>query len=234
MTPGASNHQKNIGTSKPILCAEGLEKSYPNGQVRALQGVSLSIQAGEFVAITGPSGCGKTTLLHVLGGLDRPDRGEVRFRGRPLADMNLDAYRALEIGFVFQSFHLLPTLSALQNVQIPMFEAPWPVTDRAARAERLLAQVGLEGRRHHVPSALSIGERQRAAIARAMANEPALILADEPTGNLDSATQDDILGLLGLLRTNQGLTLVVVTHSPEVAAASDRRIRMRDGRLIDS
>jgi ABC-type lipoprotein export system ATPase subunit len=217
----------------PLLKAEGLTRIYPDGAVRALRGVSLAVEAGESVAVTGPSGCGKSTLLYLLGGLDRPTSGEVYFEGAPLGALDLDAFRARRIGFVFQSFHLLPTLSALENVQVPMFEGPWPRGERVARAVRLLDEVGLAHRRDHIPSRLSVGERQRVAIARALANEPALLLADEPTGNLDSVAQAEVLELLGRLRRERSLTLVLVTHSPEVAAAADRVIKIRDGRIVD-
>ncbi|MBX6313186.1 MAG: ABC transporter ATP-binding protein [Isosphaeraceae bacterium] len=215
-----------------LLRAEGLVKIYPDGNVQALRGVSLAIAEHEFVAITGPSGCGKSTLLHLLGGLDRPSAGEVYFRGQPLAALDLDGFRARQIGFVFQAFHLIPTLTALENVQVPMFEADWPRSERPTRAHRLLGEVGLSHRAHHRPRHLSVGERQRVAIARALANEPAFLLADEPTGNLDSKTQDEILGLLGRLRRERPLTLLIVTHSPEVATAADREVRLRDGRVI--
>ena len=222
----------DAGTKRPILVASGLEKTYPNGQVHALRGAHLEVAEGESVAITGPSGCGKSTLLHLLGGLDRPDRGAVAFRGEPLSGMDLDAFRARQIGFVFQSFHLVPTLSALENVQVPMFEGPWPRSERVARASRLLDEVGVGHRKTHRPSRLSVGERQRVAIARALANEPTLILADEPTGNLDSRNQDEVLALLDRLRRERGLSLVIVTHCPEVARASDREVLMRDGRIV--
>jgi ABC-type lipoprotein export system ATPase subunit len=221
------------GNRPPLLRAEGLAKTYPDGNVRALQGVSLAIVDGESVAITGPSGCGKSTLLQLLGGLDRPTEGEVFFEGVPLAGLDLDAFRARKLGFIFQSFHLLPTLSALENVQVPMFEGPWPRPERARRAEALLDEVGLSGRKHHRPSRLSVGERQRVAIARALANGPTLILADEPTGNLDSRAQAEVLGLLDRLRRERSLTMVVVTHSPEVAAAADREVRLLDGRIVE-
>ncbi len=188
---------------------------------------------GESVAITGPSGCGKTTLLQILGGLDRPTSGEVFFEGEPLGQLDLDAFRARRLGFVFQSFHLLPTLSALENVQVPMFEGPWPRSERADRAGALLDEVGLSHRKHHRPSRLSVGERQRVAIARSLANGPSLILADEPTGNLDSQTQGEIMELLARLRRERSLTLVIVTHSHEVAAAADREVRLRDGRVVE-
>jgi ABC-type lipoprotein export system ATPase subunit len=186
------------------------------------------------VAITGPSGCGKSTLLHLLGGLDRPTGGEVLFRGQPLSRLDLDAFHAPQVGFVFQSFHLMPTLTALENVQVPMFEGPWPRSERAPRAASLLAEVGLAHRSGHRPGQISVGERQRVAIARALANEPTLLLADEPTGNLDSKSQDEVLRLLGQLRDRRGLTLVIVTHSQDVAHAAGRRIAMKDGQVVRS
>jgi ABC-type lipoprotein export system ATPase subunit len=218
-------------TPGPILQAERLTKVYPDGDVHALRGVSLEVAERESVAIVGPSGCGKSTLLHLLGGLDRPTEGEVYFRGEPLSRIDRDRYRARQLGFVFQSFHLLPTLSAVENVQVPMFEAPWSRRERAERAERLIVEVGLSHRRGHLPSRLSVGERQRVAIARALANEPSLLLADEPTGNLDSRSQDEIIRLLEELRQGRGLTLVVITHSQEVAGAASRVIRLRDGQI---
>jgi len=218
-------------SAAPLLRAERLVKHYPDGNVQALRGVSLEISAAESVAITGPSGCGKSTLLHLLGGLDRPTSGEVYFRGQSLAKLDIDHFRAHEVGFVFQSFYLMPTLTALENIQIPMFEGPWHPRDRQERAERLIGEVGLSHRRSHRPSQLSIGERQRVAIARALGNDPCLLLADEPTGNLDSKSQDEIIHLLHQLRDQRRLTLVIVTHSHEVAQAADRRIPMKDGML---
>ena len=218
--------------ARPILRGESLARTYPDGDVQALRGVSLTVAKGEAVAITGPSGCGKSTLLHLLGGLDLPTAGTVEFEGVPLAALDLDTYRALKVGFVFQSFHLLPTLSAVENVQVPMFEGDWSRPERTQRAGRLLDEVGLSHRRNQFPHRLSVGERQRVAIARALANEPVLLLADEPTGNLDSVAQAEILNLLGRLRRERGLTLVIVTHSADVAAAADRTIALRDGRIV--
>ncbi len=213
----------------PILSVRDLVRTYPDGEVRALRGVSLEVARGEWLGITGPSGCGKSTLLHLLGGLDRPTSGEVEFEGTPLGSLDLDAFRARKLGFVFQSFHLLPTLTALENVQVPMFEGTVPASERPGRALSLLEEVGLGHRRDHRPSKLSVGERQRVAIARALANDPALLLADEPTGNLDSRGQREVLDLLARLRHDRGLTLVVVTHAAEVTAAADREIKLRDG-----
>jgi ABC-type lipoprotein export system ATPase subunit len=217
----------------PLLRAEGLTKTYPDGEVQALRGVSLDVERNEAVAIMGPSGCGKSTLLHLLGGLDRPTGGEIYFRGTPLSRIDRDQYRAREIGFVFQSFHVLGTLSAVENVQVPMFETALGHRQRVERAEALIEQVGLAHRRNHRPMHLSVGERQRVAIARALANEPTLLLADEPTGNLDSRSQNEVLQLLDDLRQRQGLTLIIITHSPEVAAAAQRVIRMRDGLVLE-
>jgi len=217
----------------PLLRAEGLTKTYPDGEVQALRGVSLNVEQNEAIAIMGPSGCGKSTLLNLLGGLDRPTGGEIYFRGTPLSRIDRDQYRAREIGFVFQSFHVLGTLSAVENVQVPMFETKLGRRQRVERAEALIEQVGLAHRRNHRPMQLSVGERQRVAIARALANEPSLLLADEPTGNLDSRSQNEVLQLLDDLRQRQGLTLIIITHSPEVAAAAQRVIRMRDGRILE-
>ena len=180
----------------PLLVAVELRKTYPDGQVRALDGVSLAVDPGESIAILGPSGCGKSTLLHLLGGLDRPDSGTIEFAGRPIGSYNPDTYRSRHVGFVFQSFHLIPTLSALENVQVPMFESDRPRRDRSGRADELLAEVGMTYRRHARPSRLSVGERQRTAIARALANDPILLLADEPTGNLDSRMEAEVLEVL--------------------------------------
>ena len=223
--------QKATAHDAPILRADGLAKYYPDGHVQALRGVSLQIEPSESVAITGPSGCGKSTLLHLLGGLDRPTQGDVFFREEPLSKLDIDAFRAHQVGFVFQTFYLMPTLTALENIQIPMFEGPWPPRQRGERALRLIEEVGLADRRDHRPGQLSVGQRQRIAIARALANDPQLLLADEPTGNLDSKSQDEIIHLLHRLRDERRLTLVIVTHSHDVARAADRRIPMKDGQI---
>lgn len=207
-----------------------LIRDYPDGHVRALQGVRFVVRRGEYVAIMGQSGSGKSTLLNLLGGLDRPTSGEVRFGGRPLDEFpSLDVYRSSQIGFVFQSFYLLPTLTALQNVQVPMFEGSLSAAQRRSRAAELLELVGMSKRAGHRPHQLSVGERQRIAIARALANNPELLLADEPTGALDSRTGDAILGLFDMLHRERGVTLIVVTHSEAVAAAAERVFWMRDG-----
>ena len=214
-----------------LLRAEGLVKHFTDGNVQALRGVSLRINAAESVAITGPSGCGKSTLLHLLGGLDRPDKGEVYYRDKPLSQQDIDSFRAHEIGFVFQSFYLMATLTALENIQVPMFEGTRSPRERIEQAERLIDEVGLSHRKLHYPGKLSVGERQRIAIARALANDPSLLLADEPTGNLDSKSQDEIIHLLHRLRAERQLTLLIVTHSHEVADAADRKILMKDGQV---
>jgi putative ABC transport system ATP-binding protein len=208
-------------------------RRFDGGQVEALRGVSFSFQAGEFISIAGPSGCGKSTLLQLLGALDHPDEGEVLFRSQSLRELpNQGAFRARNIGFIFQSFHLLPTLTALENVQVPMFEMPWPAAERRRRAEALLRSVGMEHRLHHLPQKLSGGERQRTAVARSLANEPLVLLADEPTGNLDSENSARVMELLSSLQSKKNMTLIVVTHEPEVAACAARSIRMRDGRIV--
>lgn len=206
----------------------------PAGPVHALRGIDLTIGQGEFVAIMGPSGSGKSTLMHILGCLDVPSRGEYVFRGRPVHGMShaeLAAVRNREIGFVFQNFHLLPRLSALRNVELPMVYAGVDRRSRRARALALLKEMGLADRADHLPSELSGGQRQRVAIARALANRPSLILADEPTGALDSATGRDVLQLLASLN-REGVTLVIITHDEQVGRMAPRMVRLLDGRVV--
>jgi putative ABC transport system ATP-binding protein len=217
-----------------LLFAEKVVKTYPDGEVHALNGVTLGVREAEYIAITGPSGCGKSTLLNMLGALDRPDEGEVYFHGEPLSKTrDLDKFRARQIGFVFQSFFLIPTLTAKENVQVPMFEGPsLSARERARKADDLLELVGMPHRAHHRPLQLSVGERQRIALARALANDPVLLLADEPTGNLDSQNAEKVLDLFTKLQKTRNLALVVVTHSDEVAERADRVVKMRDGKVI--
>ena len=213
--------------------ASGLTKEFDDGRVAALRGVDLSIRHGEFVSIVGPSGCGKTTLLNMLGLLDRPSAGKLCFRGRDLTEIDDAAsYRAKEIGFIFQSFHLLPNFTIEENVQMPMFGLPGTPRERRARAVELLEAVGLGHRLGHLPVKLSGGERQRAAIARSLANRPAILLADEPTGNLDSKNSAHVMDILLRLREKQRVTLVMVTHDQELARHGTRTVRIKDGQIV--
>jgi len=219
-----------------LLVGSELKRDYAlNGQpVHALRGVSLTIDAGDYIAIAGPSGSGKSTLLHILGGIDAPSSGQVRIEGRLLAslsDRHLTQLRLTRLGFVFQRFHLLPMLTALENVELPLAEAGTRRTDRRARARELLEYVGLGARAGHRATQLSGGEMQRVAIARALANRPALILADEPTGELDRETGQEILDLFRRINRD-GATLVVVTHDDRLAAEASRVIHMQDGRIV--
>jgi lipoprotein-releasing system ATP-binding protein len=220
------------GVSCPILEARNLYKSYDEGRIEALRGVDLSIEAGEFVAISGHSGSGKSTLLHLLGGLDTPSRGSVLYRGAPLgSSIDLDTYRSDHVGFIFQAFYLLPTLRAIENVQAPMLALKNRNRNRGQRAEALLREMGMEHRMDQRPNKLSAGERQRVAIARALANEPDILLADEPTGNLDSANSARIMEILTGIQKTHGMTLIVVTHEEEIAHSAPRHIHIRDGRI---
>jgi len=225
----------DAGESKPaapILDVVHVSRTYDDGAVQALSDVSLTIQRGEYLAIMGPSGSGKSTLLNLLGALDYPTSGEVIFEGQSLSRLtDLDRFRAATLGFVFQSFYLLPTLTALENVQIPMFESTLGRRERAAKAAELLALVGMSHRANHLPTKLSVGERQRVAIARALANDPKLLLADEPTGNLDTPSGTVVLDLFDRLHRERGLTLVVITHDQQVAARAQRTVWIRDGRI---
>ena len=213
-----------------------LAKIYRMGEetVAALAGVSLSIERGEHTAIIGPSGSGKSSLMNILGGLDRPTRGTYRFEGEDVGEMDDDSladFRSRRIGFVFQSFQLLPRLSALQNVELPMVYAGLLPAERRERAAAMLERVGLGSRMGHRPTQLSGGQQQRVAIARALANAPDLLLADEPTGALDSQTGKDVLALFHQLNA-EGLTILIVTHDHDVAAQAGRRVTFRDGLIV--
>jgi len=215
----------------------GVGKAFNRGAIviNALEGVDLSIEPGELVALEGPSGSGKTTLLQLLGGLDRPSSGSVFFEGRDLAglrDGDLAELRLRSFGFVFQQFNLIPTLTALENVQAKLAPAGFSTDDSRRRAEALLAEVGLADRATHLPSHLSGGEQQRVSIARALSVEPRVILADEPTGNLDSRTGAEIIEMLASLAADRGSTVIVATHDTGLAGRAQRRLAMRDGRLV--
>ena len=227
-----SDHERS-GDTPFVFEAAGVKKDYDEGQVHALRGVDFQIADGEFVAIVGASGSGKTTLLQLLGALDKPSAGALFYRGKSLLDLDDDAaYRAHEIGFIFQAFHLLPTFTAIENVELPMFEDRRSRSDRSARARELLKAVGLEQRVSHFPAKLSGGERQRVAIARSLANSPSVLLADEPTGNLDSENAVIILDLLINLHRERKMTLVLITHDMTVARRASRAIQMKDGRVV--
>ena len=224
-------------TEDALLSCCGLRKTYGKdaGLVRAVDGVDLDVAAGETVAVMGPSGCGKSTLLHLLGGLDRPSGGEVRLAGRRVDQMSEKALARLRqgaVGFVFQAFHLMDELTAVENVELPALLAGLPARTARRRATELIERVGLADRARFLPTALSGGQRQRVAIARALANEPQVVLADEPTGNLDSAATLEVLRLFESLHA-AGQTLVIVTHDSRIAATADRMISMRDGVFID-
>lgn len=218
-----------------LLRCEDLRMRFDGGAITALAGVSLAIDRGEFVAITGPSGCGKSTLVNLIGMLETPTSGEVFVESCPYSSVrDPSLFRRENFGFVFQSFHLIATLSALENVIVPTIGCPGPARVHAGRARELLGRLGLHGRLDHLPSALSGGERQRVAIARALINDPLVLLADEPTGSLDSASAGEVLDLLIDLRKERGLTLVLVTHDPNVSERADRIVRMRDGRVTEA
>jgi putative ABC transport system ATP-binding protein len=221
----------------PLYWLDGVVKEYGDAgtKVRAIDGIDLAITPHEFAVIAGPSGSGKSTLLQLMGALDRPTSGTLEFEGRPLAsrsDGELADLRRDRIGFVFQQFNLIPTLTAIENVELAMAPSGLDARERGERAEALLGRVGLHARAGHLPSQLSGGEQQRVAIARSLSNDPDVVLADEPTGNLDSKTGDAILSLLYRLWDESGLTVVVITHDPAISESAPRVIRLADGRMI--
>jgi putative ABC transport system ATP-binding protein len=227
-----------VSSLAPIVSLRDVRRDYALGaeRVHALQGVSLDVERGDYVAIVGPSGCGKSTLLNLIGVIDQPTSGTVTIAGKrvdAMSDREATSFRLHNIGFVFQRFYLMPILSALENVALPMAEAKVPARERKARAEELLEYVGLSSRVRHRPSELSGGEQQRVAIARALANHPALLLADEPTGELDARTGAEIISLFQRLNSD-GTTIVVVTHDEDLANAARHKVHMRDGRIVDA
>jgi len=222
--------------SEPLLSARGLSKSYAMGRrtLEVLRGVNLDVSRGEFLALRGASGAGKSTLLHLIGGLDSPNAGEIRFDGQNLAafsESQLTHFRNRRVGFVFQAYHLLPELTALENVCLPARVARISADTAEKRGRELLARVGLQERVEHKPFELSGGEQQRVAIARALINEPELLLADEPTGNLDSHTGGEIIELLKSLRVEKHMTLAIATHDAEVATHAERTVQLVDGQI---
>jgi ABC-type lipoprotein export system ATPase subunit len=223
-------------TTETLIETRDLVKVYGDGaEVRALDGVSMRVVRGEFIAVMGPSGSGKSTLLNMLGALDRPTSGLVLIEGQDLSKVrDLDRFRARTVGFIFQLHNLIPTLTARENIEVPMMGAAFAIgrAKRRRRSKELLEMVGLGDRMHHLPNQLSGGQRQRVAIARALANEPALILADEPTGNLDSQSGAEVIALMHRLNHELGTTFIVVTHDPAIARQTDRVLVMQDGRVV--
>ena len=222
-----------------VVRVAGLKKTYINGdiEVEALKGIDLTIKKGEFIAIMGASGSGKSTFMNILGCLDRPSAGSFLLDGEDVSqctDDELSYVRNQKIGFVFQSFNLIPRTSALKNVELPMVYGRVPAEKRRERALELLEKVGLSKRYEHMPNELSGGQRQRVAIARALANDPPIIFADEPTGNLDSHTTEEVLQLLQRIVAKEGKTLIMVTHDPQIAAWADRQIRVVDGKVVET
>ena len=223
-----------------LVQVEDLHRVFPMGSevvVHALNGVNLSVEEGEILGLMGPSGSGKSTLLHLLGGLDRPSAGRIWVRGEDITQLDENAlarYRRKQVGFVFQTFNLVPTMTALENVEFPMIFAGVPPTMRRARAQAALEMVGLGDRASHRPTELSGGQQQRVAIARALVNQPAIVLADEPTGNLDSRTGAEVMDLLARLNREQGRTIIIVSHDPKVAQYAHRCMHLLDGEIVEA
>ncbi len=236
--PGAASgaaESPGSATDASAILARGLSKHYEQGRVKAVDGVDFEVRRGEWVSIVGPSGCGKSTLLNLIAAIDAPDAGELKVCERDLlrfGPADADEFRRSCIGLVFQLHNLLPRLTASENVQVPLLASKTAAGERAGRAEALLRRVGLEHRAHARPPTLSGGERQRVAVCRALVNRPSVLLADEPTGALDSQSGERLLDLLADLRRETGTTLVVVTHDPQVAERGERVIRMLDGRFV--
>ncbi len=236
--PAATTGAAHPPAAPPIVAIRDLWKVYRQGEidVTALQGVSLDIQPGEFLVLMGPSGSGKSTLLHIIAGVDRPTRGEVRVQAVNVADLGESAladWRNQNVGFVFQSFNLMPTLTAEENVELPLLLTRLPRRERRRLTATALELVGLADRRHHLPRQMSGGQEQRVAIARALVTDPRLIVADEPTGNLDSQSASDVLHILQSLSRDHGKTVIMVTHDPKAAAYGSRQIHLEKGELTE-
>jgi putative ABC transport system ATP-binding protein len=232
-----SDNAAERGAAPPLIVLRGVSKVYGSGDamVRALDGIDLTIEAGEFVAIMGASGSGKSTAMNIIGGLDTPSAGTYLFKGVDVNRLSRDRRALLRrrwIGFVFQGYNLLPRTSAIENVELPLVYKGLAAAERRRLALQALARVGLESRAHHVPSALSGGQQQRVAIARAIVGRPAVIMADEPTGNLDSARSREIMALLARFNRDDGVTIVMVTHEPDMATWARRQVQFSDGRIV--
>ena len=228
-----------MSSEEPLIRIQDLHRDFPMGHeiVHALDGVSLTVRAGEFVGVMGPSGSGKSTLLYLMGGLDRPTGGHIWVRDQDITALDengLAVYRRREVGFVFQTFNLISTMGALENVEFPMLFARVSPAQRQERARYLLELMGLADRMGHKPTELSGGQQQRVAMARALVNDPTIILADEPTGNLDSHTGAEVMAILARLNQEQGRTIVVVSHDPSITDFTSRRIHLLDGRITNS